>query len=146
MEDTKKTLLKKESQLIPKCLSGNRSPAYVNTGHLSPCCWVDGDDVQILDYYKELFTDKMKLENHEQVEDIVLSDEWNIFFKKLIDKPEEAHDICWKHCGEFAKANKQTPMRDIYSSEQYKALKEKYQLKNARPRCTDGISAVLTKK
>ena len=151
MEDTKKTLLKKESQLIPKCLSGNRSPAYVNTGHLSPCCWVDGDDVQILDYYKDLFTDKMKLENHEQVKDIVLSDEWNNFFKKLIDKPEEAHDICWKHCGIFADTKntideQRTPMRDIYSSDQYKALKNKYNLENARPRCTDGISAVLTKK
>ena len=146
MENTEKTLLKKEWKLIPKCLSGNRSPAYVNTGHISPCCWVDGDNVQSQDYYKALFTEKMKLDNNEEVEDIILSDEWNTFFKNLTNKPEEAHDICWKYCGEFAKANKQTPMRDIFNSEQYKNLKKKYNLKSDRPRCVDGISAVLTKK
>ena len=71
MEDTKKSLLKKEWKLIPKCLVGIRCPAYVNTGHISPCCWVDGDDVQNQDYYKALFTEKMKLDNNEEVEDII---------------------------------------------------------------------------
>ena len=146
MEDTKKSLLKKEWKLIPKCLVGIRCPAYVNTGHISPCCWVDGDDVQNQDYYKALFTEKMKLENNEEVEDIILSDEWNTFFKKLTNKPEEAHDICWKHCGEFATANKQTPMRDIYTSEQYKELERKYNIETSSHKCTDGIRATLNKK
>ena len=148
MEDTKETKSKKFDKLIPRCLYGDRSAAFVNSGHISPCCWVDGDFNQKIEGYKELFTEKMKLENFKTVDEIFLSDEWLNFFKMLKNKPESAPYICWKHCGDFIhdKNQTKTPMRDIYSSEQYKALKEKYQLENARARCVDGISAVLTKK
>ena len=139
--------IKDNWNLSPRCLSGDRSPAYVNSGHISPCCWVDGDPNQKEEGYKELFTDDMKLDNFETVDKVFLSDQWVDFFSMLKNNPKAAPNICWKHCGHFVTVEGQkTAMRDIFNSEQYKNLKENYNLKSDRPRCVDGISAILTKK
>ena len=152
MEETQSTFLKNPNiqdnwNLIPRCFSGNRSPAYVNTGHISPCCWVDGVEIQKQEGYKALFTDDMKLENLKSVDEVFSSEAWIDFFSMLKTNPQSAPNVCWKHCGHFTK-NKdgETPIRDIVDTEEYSQLKNKYNIGRARNRCVDGLDAILTKK
>ena len=92
MEKTQNTRIKNtnissEWKLQPRCMVGTRSPAYVNTGHISPCCWVDGISTQKEDGYKALFTNDMKLENLNSVDEVFSSEAWIDFFlmlKKLL--------------------------------------------------------------
>ena len=152
MEKTQNTRIKNtnissEWKLQPRCMVGTRSPAYVNTGHISPCCWVDGISTQKEDGYKALFTNDMKLENLNRVEEVFSSEAWIDFFLMLKTDPQSAPNICWKHCGDFTgDPNSKTPMRDQVKTEEYNQLKKKYDINYARNRCVDGLSARLTKK
>jgi hypothetical protein len=147
MEENEKTLIKDEWELNPRCISGTRCFAYVNTGHMTPCCWVDGDDIQQSDEYKQFFTDEMKLTNFNSVQDIFDTDVWIDFFEMLLDRPKEAPWICWKYCGEFNHTpGQRTPNRDIYRSAEYESLQERYKDNSVTkivvtPKCIDGIRA-----
>ena len=71
-------------KLYPKCVAF-KEVAYTSTGHLLPCCWLDGE----LQSYKQeqispLLQDKLKVENNKKIDDIVYSDEWNYFFEKVL--------------------------------------------------------------
>mgnify|MGYP001253479761 CR=1 FL=1 len=83
-------------KLYPKCVAF-KEVAYTSTGHLLPCCWLDGE----LQSYKQeqispLLQDKLKVENNKKIDDIVYSDEWNYFFEQLKTNPST---ICKKFCG-----------------------------------------------
>ena len=139
--------IKDNWNLNPRCLSGDRSPAYVNSGHISPCCWVDGDPNQKEEGYKELFTDDMKLDNFETVDEVFSSEAWINFFLMLKTNPKSAPNICWKHCGHFMpNTGQKTPMRDMLNTKEYRELENKYNMSSARNRCVDGLSARLMKK
>jgi len=144
MEYNETTHVKKVWELKPRCIGGDRCTAYVNTGHLSPCCWVDGHDVQTSKEYKDFFTEEMKLANFDSVQDVLDTDVWVNFFRMLIENPKEAPWICWKYCGEYSHTpNQNTPNRDIFRTKEYFSLKEKYSEEDmkVKAKCTDGIRA-----
>ena len=121
-EDTRKEI-SEDWKLMPRCLDPKRKAiAYVNTGHLSPCCWVDGDKEQASEDYKMFFTEELKVVNNEKVEDIMESETWLNFFKSLVEKPREAPYNCWKNCGEFVvndiKGVGHSPNRDQHDVDQ----------------------------
>lgn len=119
----RKRTISEDWKLMPRCLDSNRKAiAYVNTGHLSPCCWVDGDEEQASEDYKMFFTEELKVANNEKVEDIIESETWLNFFKSLVEKPREAPYNCWRQCGEFVveriRGEGHTPNRDQFKVDQ----------------------------
>jgi hypothetical protein len=85
--------------LKPKCHKF-KGAAYVSSGHLLPCCWCDTIYPEAKEEFIKLgfFFEDLKLENNDTIEDILMSDVWIDFHKKLIKNPEEAPLVCKKNC------------------------------------------------
>lgn len=92
--------------LKPKCHPNGggtaKGVAYVSSGHLLPCCWCDSLHPKPKEEFVKLgfFFEDLKLENNDTIEDILLSDVWIDFHKKLIETPEEATWVCKKNCSD----------------------------------------------
>ena len=92
--------IKKNNTLVSKCLNdGERFPSYSCSGWLTPCCWVDGDIA--LKEFPQFFDESLKVDNVENVDEILLSDTWVDFYKVLTETPEKAPNTCWRYCGVF---------------------------------------------
>lgn len=97
-----------EKPLFPKCVQltydksekevvrNVREIAYINSGYLLPCCWLDGEENK--KFIKSLLKEKLKVENVDNVEDIITSEEWIDWFDVLINRPEEAKPVCYRYC------------------------------------------------
>lgn len=68
---------------------------FSSDGFFYPCCWAGGPNNE----FKHLTKEKFKLENNDSIDDIIRSDEWNKFYSDLLDKPEDAPNICKRNCG-----------------------------------------------
>jgi len=112
-------------KLIPRCITGDRCVAYVNTGHLSPCCWIDGYDIQTSEDYRQFFTEEMKVKNNDSIQKILDTKVWVDFYQMLRDRPLEAPKVCWQYCGKFNHTvSQRTPERDILREDKIKNLRE----------------------
>ena len=60
----------------PMCIAKKTCIAYVNSGHILPCCFADGDR----DKFKLLMPEHLKVKNNKSIEDIITSNEWLKFF------------------------------------------------------------------
>jgi len=96
------------TKLEPKCMGENPKWLGLNAeGYLLPCCWCDPIRKKSKNYngkmdsMDQLFQEKFKLENVENMEEIILSDEWLSFFKSLINS-EDVPKICQHYCGQFS--------------------------------------------
>ena len=79
----------------PKCLV-KKELAYTATGHLLPCCWLDGEYGKYwCSQIKPLLKNELRVKNNKYIEDIVYSKEWTNFFEELKTNPS---DICVKFC------------------------------------------------
>ena len=76
----------------PMCIERKTRIAYVNSGHILPCCFADGDR----DKFKSLMPEHLKVKNVETIEDIITSDEWAEFFDGLMNYPEKTEH--YSHC------------------------------------------------
>jgi len=100
------------SRLFPKChpyynvdgeiVENKRKmgPAYTATGYMLPCCFCDtgnSDWKKEFEFYG-LWSEHLKVENVESIQDILTSDEWYDFHKMLIDNPEAAPQVCKLKC------------------------------------------------
>mgnify|MGYP001174584472 CR=1 FL=1 len=80
----------------PKCIGydGKRKDKVTSTtNHLLPCCWCDQHRHEI----PELTQEHLKIHNVDKIEDIILSDEWNAFEKRL--ETGDPPKFCKKYCG-----------------------------------------------
>ena len=98
----------------PKCLLTDRQPAYTATGFIVPCCWVDNPWGMRDDFIKRFYDPKMHIDNNESVMEIMNSDLYNEWWDMLINRPEEAPDICKKYCG--SKLDDKVTKHDTYIS------------------------------
>ena len=76
----------------PMCIAKKTCIAYVNSGHILPCCFADGDR----DKFKLLMPEHLKVKNNKSIEDIITSNEWLKFFDGLMNYPEETE--AYHHC------------------------------------------------
>tara|TARA_Y100000004_G_scaffold70406_1_gene79139 strand:- start:693 stop:1820 length:1128 start_codon:yes stop_codon:yes gene_type:complete len=81
-------------KIYPKCLN-KKELAYTATGYLMPCCWLDVPTGWSEPQIKRLMQKHLKLENNDQVDDIINSKEWKEFFKELKTNPSYT---CQKFC------------------------------------------------
>lgn len=92
-------------KLVPRCTSSNEKDrsaiAYVNTGFLLPCCWIDGIGERHDKQIPEILQPHLKLENNPDVESIIFSDEWKSFYDRITNTPERAPHQCWSHCTNY---------------------------------------------
>jgi hypothetical protein len=71
--------------------------AYTAKGYLLPCCWCD--TLSDEEFSKiGMFDESLKLENNENVQDIIISRQWVQFHKTLLFNPENAPTVCRKIC------------------------------------------------
>ena len=89
-----------QAKINPKCHSG-KGIAYVSTGHFLPCCWCDNLHPKVRNYFKTFgfFDDELKIENNENIEDILMSSTWIDYHKVLLQQPHKASFICKQNCG-----------------------------------------------
>ena len=128
-----------DMKLVPKCVHANRAEAYVNTGHILPCCWVDGLFARKEPEIEALFADHLKVENNNSLEDILFSKEWIEFYDLILNHPEKAPKECYKYCGESTNLRK-NPQRDrIMDSE----VIENLIATDVKPACSHGVRMVL---
>ena len=84
----------------PKCINGEKIIGHSATGWILPCCWLDPNEDPIEDEkIKALFTDDLKIENVESIEDILYSDPW-IEFMNTIQSGKDVPTMCLKYCSE----------------------------------------------
>ena len=77
-----------------KCLSF-KELSYTATGYIMPCCWVDTPIALIEPQIARLRKEHLKLENNENIEDIINIKDWKEFFEELKTDPAI---LCQKFC------------------------------------------------
>lgn len=80
----------------PKCIKGDNCIAYSATGYLLPCCWADQIDRRL--EFKSLLQKKFRLDKVESIEEIINSDEWQSFYRGLLEDPNNAPSVCKNYC------------------------------------------------
>jgi len=90
-------------KIEPKCLNfnsrDNKGAAYTSDGFMLPCCWMDDPPVHRYIVEAGLKDQELALENNSCLEQIFTSDQWEQFFQKLINEPENCSYMCKKKCG-----------------------------------------------
>tara|TARA_B100001057_G_C22024346_1_gene634797 strand:+ start:70 stop:438 length:369 start_codon:yes stop_codon:yes gene_type:complete len=90
---------KDPKKLQPMCVGENsREYGFNSQGYIMPCCWTVQEKGYEEDQFKDLMKDKFHISNINKIEDVVNSDEWKNFADTLINKPQNAPNICWFFC------------------------------------------------
>jgi len=98
-----------DEKIQPKCMNGGgaKAAAYSSLGWMMPCCWIDprskitkgrnntGWESEV---FQAMFTEELKVENVDCVEDIVYSKAWQDFATALIEDPHSCPTKCWQKC------------------------------------------------
>lgn len=75
------------TDLDPKCLKKEPSPgnafALTNKGELIPCCWLDSHAGRTTDKEYQKLLSVSKVSDYENIEDIFLTEEWQLFLQNL---------------------------------------------------------------
>lgn len=101
------------NKILPKChpywkigdeITDNRQLApiaYTAQGYLLPCCFCDTQITKETEQYAKfgLFNQNLKVENVDDIEDILTSSEWQNFHETLLKDPQSAPAKCKHTCG-----------------------------------------------
>jgi len=88
-------MMKKSSKnFVPSCIHDNKEPAYSSTGYILPCCWCDTAFILEDEDFDSIVQDKFKLDNVQDVAEIVESKEWKEFYKF-----KKVPVVCQRYCG-----------------------------------------------
>ena len=106
---------KNPKDLLPKCVVQHnknfniKAYGFSSEGYLMPCCWTIEE---VNNDFAELKKEKLNIKNVEKIEDIINSDEWKNFADILINKPEQAPNLCWFFCSKKERQNEQSIIYD----------------------------------
>lgn len=82
----------------PNCLNKKKEFGHSAGGWILPCCWLDPNEMPITDdRINALFSEDLKIENVDIIEDILLSEPW-INFSKVIKSGNNVPKICKLKC------------------------------------------------
>ncbi len=91
-------------KLMPRCMFKNKTKsqqaAVINRGHLIPCCWVDNAKTMTFNGKNRIMKGLLKVSKINEVEDIeqiVFSKEWQEFGKNLRERNMDKILHCCKH-------------------------------------------------
>ena len=94
--------LDEQIKVKPKCFD-NKLVGFSSKGFVLPCCWCDTAEVE--DDVKHLYNENLNINNNE-IDDIMLSDEWLNFKNKIENDPPK---VCQFYCG----IDQETKKREI---------------------------------
>jgi|TARA_B100000073_G_C23537831_1_gene494742 hypothetical protein len=90
--------------LEPRCMPAKgsiekrMSPAITNRGELIPCCWIDQHSALAHPTIKKMLK-VSKISDHNTIEDILLTKEWQEFARNLAEKNlKKIVPVCFTHC------------------------------------------------
>ena len=90
--------------LEPRCMARKNSiekrmsPAVTNRGELIPCCWCDQPRASKDPIMKQMLK-VSKISDHNSIEDILTTKEWQEFAKNLAEKNlDKVLRVCIIHC------------------------------------------------
>lgn len=93
-------------KIKPRCKKQNdgydkeiRGIAYASNGYLLPCCWLDVVHIKPELEAHGFYDEGLKLENNDTVEEILTSDVWVEYFRKLEEEPDKCLSRCHLYCG-----------------------------------------------
>tara|TARA_B110000908_G_C9945361_1_gene310102 strand:+ start:271 stop:564 length:294 start_codon:yes stop_codon:yes gene_type:complete len=92
-------------KIEPKCLSIHRTKQlmFSSYGYFLPCCECDTtvgkDEFTDRGFFNEEFHIS-NLNNPEDIKEVLNSNDWQSFYKGLIDDPENAPTVCKEFCKE----------------------------------------------
>jgi hypothetical protein len=80
-----------------------RGVTYSAKGYLMPCCWSDsGRQSNIKDFdFFGFFEEALRLENVDNIDEILMSEEWMEFHRVLLEEPEHTPRMCRRRCGKI---------------------------------------------
>ena len=93
MKDKKDKL---EGKFVAQCMNGKMQMAMSNRGHLLPCCWCDQEWTLNTPLFQKMLK-VSKVSEAENVDEIVLSDEWREFEENLRTE-KNIPKVCVEHC------------------------------------------------
>jgi hypothetical protein len=91
------------TKIAPDCLrtKAAKQVMFTSRGYFLPCCECDTTnsrkEFQLLGFFQEKFHVD-NLESVEQVKAVINSDEWQHFYKGLLESPENSPEICKEFC------------------------------------------------
>tara|TARA_B110000495_G_C22676843_1_gene399733 strand:- start:220 stop:510 length:291 start_codon:yes stop_codon:yes gene_type:complete len=91
------------TKIAPDCLrtKAAKQVMFTSRGYFLPCCECDTrnsrKEFQLLGFFQEKFHVD-NLESVEQVKAVINSDEWQDFYKDLLESPENSPEICKEFC------------------------------------------------
>ena len=99
------------TKIKPKCFY--KMEAAVNAqGFLLPCCWCDQPWTLEQEHFKPLVQDKFHLSKVKNINEVIYSDEWQIFKKDLQESNiKKLPPVCIKQCEEKEGKNKQSKIQ-----------------------------------
>ena len=99
--------------LEPRCMPAKGSienrmqAAITNRGELIPCCWIDQAKVLKHPIIKQMLK-VSKISDHNSIEDILLTKEWQEFARNLAEKNlDKTLPVCNIHCKKRTGRNRQ---------------------------------------
>ena len=96
---------KEVKRIYPRCMGVGRTKnrmrpfGHSAKGFILPCCWCDVADPEYDPQIMKLMKPKLHLDNVEDMNDILLSDEWIEFYKSITTDYKNAPKCCKRHCG-----------------------------------------------
>jgi hypothetical protein len=91
------------TKINPDCLrlKGAKQVMFTNRGYFLPCCECDTDrhrpEFELLGFFKKNFYIN-NINSTDEVKAVINSDEWQDFYKDLLDDPENSPEICKEFC------------------------------------------------
>lgn len=89
----------------PRCLKGELTLSHSSTGFIVPCC--NFDKPYCIKYdIPELTQEKFNLKNINSIEEVLNSEEWQSFFKNILNKSNSLPQPCHYYCSENPKIDR----------------------------------------
>lgn len=90
-------------KIEPRCLAMEKTKQlmFSSYGYMLPCCECDTEkhvvDFKTLGFFKDSFH-LSNLNTPEDIKEVLNSEEWQSFYKGLLDDPDNAPSICKTFC------------------------------------------------
>ena len=86
-----------KGKFVAQCMNGKMQMAMSNRGHLLPCCWFDQEWTLSTPLFQRLLK-VSKVSEAENIDEIVLTDEWREFEQIMKDGEAGDHSKVPKNC------------------------------------------------
>ena len=95
-------------EIKPRCFPFNKNgqkirtencTAFSSAGWYLPCCWIDTNHNHLKENYMNLWDAELHISTGISPREVLNSNQWKNFFKKIFQSPKNASETCKYYCG-----------------------------------------------